>query len=141
LYRKREGARRLHEHGVFARFRYNDLKEAAVIAADAGLWVPASLGTAVSLTASDANVQIPGSVTIPAGQLSLEVPFSVAAAMPVNHWFSISAQSNGTTAIAYNFVPASGSIAPFLLNVFGGLPQLTNSPHPVLVKPLSGPPT
>jgi hypothetical protein len=25
LYRKREGARRLHEHGVFARFRYNDL--------------------------------------------------------------------------------------------------------------------
>jgi len=26
LYRKREGARRLHEHGVFARFRYNDLK-------------------------------------------------------------------------------------------------------------------
>jgi hypothetical protein len=29
LYRKREGARRLHELGVFARFRYNDLKEAA----------------------------------------------------------------------------------------------------------------
>src|SRR5713101_8070415 len=29
LYRKREGARRLHEHGVFARFRYNDLKDAA----------------------------------------------------------------------------------------------------------------
>jgi predicted amidohydrolase len=25
LYRKREGARRLHEHGLFARFRYNDL--------------------------------------------------------------------------------------------------------------------
>jgi len=29
LYRKREQARRLHEHAVFARFRYNDLKEAA----------------------------------------------------------------------------------------------------------------
>jgi hypothetical protein len=29
LYRKREEARRAHEHGVFARFRYNDLKEAA----------------------------------------------------------------------------------------------------------------
>jgi hypothetical protein len=28
LYRKREEARRGHEHGVFARFRYNDLKEA-----------------------------------------------------------------------------------------------------------------
>src|SRR5258706_9951442 len=36
LYRKRDGARRLHEHGVLARFRYNDLKEAAR-AADAGL--------------------------------------------------------------------------------------------------------
>ncbi len=29
LYRKREWARRMHEHGEFARFRYNDLKEAA----------------------------------------------------------------------------------------------------------------
>jgi len=28
LYRKREEARRAHAHGVFARFRYNDLKEA-----------------------------------------------------------------------------------------------------------------
>ena len=28
LYRKREEARDAHEHGVFARFRYNDLKEA-----------------------------------------------------------------------------------------------------------------
>jgi hypothetical protein len=27
LYRKRDGARCLHEHGVLARFRYNDLKE------------------------------------------------------------------------------------------------------------------
>ena len=29
LYRKRESASRTHDHGVFARFRYNDLKEAA----------------------------------------------------------------------------------------------------------------
>ena len=36
LYRKCKGSRRLHEHGVFARFRYNDLKEAPTIAADAG---------------------------------------------------------------------------------------------------------
>jgi len=35
VYRKRDGARRLHEHGVLARFRYNDLKEAAR-AVDAG---------------------------------------------------------------------------------------------------------
>ena len=29
LYRKHEGARSRHEHGVFACFRYNDLKVAA----------------------------------------------------------------------------------------------------------------
>jgi len=28
MYRKRERARRIPEHGVFGRFRYNDLKEA-----------------------------------------------------------------------------------------------------------------
>jgi hypothetical protein len=38
LYRKREGARRLHEHGVFARFRYNDLKEAARDCGGRGLY-------------------------------------------------------------------------------------------------------
>src|SRR5260370_31639238 len=36
LYRKREEARRAHEHGVFARFRYNDLKEAGPVAGAAG---------------------------------------------------------------------------------------------------------
>lgn len=35
LYRKREEARHAHEHDVFARLRYNDLKEAGR-AADAG---------------------------------------------------------------------------------------------------------
>ena len=37
LYRKRERAKHLHEQGVFARFRYNDLKEAVRFAADAGV--------------------------------------------------------------------------------------------------------
>ena len=36
LYRKRELARRRHEHGGIARFRYSDMKEAARFAADAG---------------------------------------------------------------------------------------------------------
>ena len=36
LYRKREWARRMHEHGVFARFRYNDLKEAARVCGGRG---------------------------------------------------------------------------------------------------------
>ncbi len=36
LYRKRDEGRGVCELGVIARFRYNDLREAAVIAADAG---------------------------------------------------------------------------------------------------------
>jgi hypothetical protein len=36
LYRKRDEARGVRELGLIARFRYNDLKGAAVIAADAG---------------------------------------------------------------------------------------------------------
>jgi hypothetical protein len=37
LYRKREWAKCRHEHGAVARFRYSDLKEAARVAADAGV--------------------------------------------------------------------------------------------------------
>jgi hypothetical protein len=37
LYRKRESASSTHEHGVFARFRYNDLKEDAGVCGRGGL--------------------------------------------------------------------------------------------------------
>ena len=37
LYWKREGARLMHEHGVFARFRYNDLKKDAGVCGSCGL--------------------------------------------------------------------------------------------------------
>lgn len=82
--------------------------------------VPSLSDIVVSLTASDPNVQIPASVTIPAGQVSVEVPFSLGASMPLNQWFSISAQSNGTTAVAYDFEPAPGASPAFVMNVFGG---------------------
>jgi len=55
LYRKREGARCLHEHGVLARFRYNDLKEAALIAADAGLWGLPAHGCGKRVTGIDSQ--------------------------------------------------------------------------------------
>lgn len=89
-------------------------------AVTASLDVPASSDTTVSLSASDPNIQIPTTVTIPAGEMSVDVPFSVAPTMPSNQWFSISAQSNGTQAVAYNFVPETGSVEPFVLNTFGG---------------------
>jgi len=40
LYRKRECASCTHEHGLFARFRYNDLKEDAGVCGGSGLMDP-----------------------------------------------------------------------------------------------------
>jgi hypothetical protein len=94
--------------------------------------VPSSSDTTVLLAASDPNVEIQSSATISAGQVSVEVPFSLSPSMPLNHWFSISAQSNGTTAVAYNFELAQGASAPFLLNVFGGF---TAAPDPTTPGP------
>ena len=44
LYRKRELARRRHEHGVFACFRYNDLKEAACGCGGCGPYANSKVG-------------------------------------------------------------------------------------------------
>jgi hypothetical protein len=44
LYRKRERARCMHKHGVFARFRYNDLKEAASDCGGRGPYANSMLG-------------------------------------------------------------------------------------------------
>jgi len=82
--------------------------------------VPSTSDTVVSLSASNPNVHVPSTATIAAGQMSVQVPFSLTAVMPLNQWFSISAQSNGTTATAYNFAPAPGDAPAFLFDVTGG---------------------
>ena len=82
--------------------------------------VPSSSDTTVALSASDPNVQIPVSATVPAGQLSVQVPFTLAGAFPANHWFSITAQAGGSTAIAYDFPQSAGLGSPFLLTLSGG---------------------
>lgn len=65
--------------------------------------LPSASDTVVSLSASDPGVQIPSSATIPAGQLSVDVPFAVGSNVVQNHWFSIAAQINGETQVAYDF--------------------------------------
>jgi len=83
--------------------------------------VPSSSDTTLSLSASDPNILIPVSATVPAGQLSVEVPFTVGGAFPNNHWFSITAEGGGTTAIAYNFQQSGNAESPFSLTIRGGL--------------------
>ena len=77
-------------------FRSSD---SLVIALD----LPSASNTVVSLSASDPAVQIPPSATIPAGQLSVEVPFTLASGITQNRWFSITANAAGESQIAYDF--------------------------------------
>ncbi|MGA7853207.1 MAG: FG-GAP-like repeat-containing protein [Candidatus Acidiferrales bacterium] len=77
-------------------FRSSDSQ---VIALD----LPSASNTVVSLSASDPAVQIPPSATIPAGQLSVEVPFTLASGITQNRWFSITANAAGESQIAYDF--------------------------------------
>jgi hypothetical protein len=69
--------------------------------------------TVVQLTASDPGVITPSTVTIPAGKLSLDVPFTLASRFPSGHWFSITATTAGTISTVYDFTPVAGSAGPF----------------------------
>jgi len=82
--------------------------------------VASSSDTTVTLSASDPNVDIPVSATVPAGQVSVQVPFTLATTYPADHWFSITAQQGTTTAIAYNYPLSAGLQSPFVVSVTGG---------------------
>jgi hypothetical protein len=65
--------------------------------------VPSTSDTTLTLSASDANVVIPASAMIPAGQVSLEVPFTLSETIAPNRWFSVTAQAGTATQTAYDF--------------------------------------
>jgi hypothetical protein len=65
--------------------------------------LPSASDTVVSLSASDPGIQISSSVTIPAGQLSVEVPVTLGSGVVQNRWFSLTAKADGETQIAYDF--------------------------------------
>lgn len=62
-----------------------------------------SAATSVQLSASDPNIQIASSVTIPAGSLSATVPFTIGAGFDNSRVFSISGQLSGHTYTAYSY--------------------------------------
>ena len=65
--------------------------------------IPSASDTTLTLSASDPNVVIPASATIPAGQASLEVPFTLSDSIVPNRWFSVTAQAGTATQTAYDF--------------------------------------
>jgi hypothetical protein len=78
--------------------------------------VPSSSDTTVSLTASDPNVILPASATVPAGQTSLEVPFTLSSSIAPDRWFSVAAKLGAVTQTAYDF-PGRKGVDSFLLDV------------------------
>jgi subtilisin family serine protease len=64
--------------------------------------VPSS-ATTVQLSASDPNIQIPASVSIPAGTLGTTVHFTLSANFDSTHVFSLSALLSGQTTTIYSY--------------------------------------
>ena len=82
--------------------------------------VPATSATTVALSANDPNVQIPNSVQVPAGQVYMEVPFTLGNAFTKNRWFSITAQVGTDIATAYTYSAPGNSPDSFSLSLYSG---------------------
>jgi hypothetical protein len=87
--------------------------------------VPSASSTTISLTASDPAITVPATVSIPSGTVSKTFAFTIGSAFNTNHVFAITAQSGGSSAIAYGTAVASGA-AGFLAQMSGpiSLPDL-----------------
>lgn len=65
------------------------------------LAVPSSGSTAINVTASDPAIQVPATVTIPAGTISQVFSFNIGSAFNARHVFSLTAQLGTEAEIAY----------------------------------------
>lgn len=84
---------------------------------------PSNTATTLQLSASDANISIPASVTIPAGTVTEVVPFQIGAAFDPNKVFGLTAQLGTESHTAFGTQAASGQ------NVgFGAILQLQVTP-------------
>jgi hypothetical protein len=90
--------------------------------AQVSLNVPASSDTIINLHASDPGLQIPGTVTVPAGSLSQQFTYTVTEQADVHHVFKISATLGTEEEDAYNFVLTDQRVitgCSFSLNMCG----------------------
>jgi len=71
------------------------------------LSLPAVGATAVQLTASDPNISIPSTVTIPDGNLTANVPFTIGTGFNSSHVFAITATVSGVSTTIYSYQTSS----------------------------------
>jgi hypothetical protein len=74
------------------------------------LSVVSATSETVQLSASDPNIQISSSISIPAGSLSATVPFTISAAFDSSKVFSISAQLSGQISTIYSYQASSALV-------------------------------
>jgi hypothetical protein len=88
------------------------MDEAPVISGSDALRVnvnTSSADTVIQLTSSDPDIQIAQHATVPAGQLSIDVPFNILSNFNASKVFSITVQSGSESHVTYNFVAPPGS--------------------------------
>jgi subtilisin family serine protease len=90
------------------------------------LSVASGTATTVQLSASDPNIAIASSVTIPAGQLTASVPFTIGPNFVPPGVFGLTAQVASQSATLYSY-QTSGALAGFVIGSDGSN-QLTVSP-------------
>ena len=83
------------------------------------LSLPATSGATVQLSASDPNISIPASVTVPSGSLSANVPFAIGAAYNSSRVFALNATLSGQTATIYSY-QTTAALAGFNLSALIG---------------------
>jgi subtilisin family serine protease len=81
------------------------------------LALPATSGTIVQLSASDPNISLPASITVPLGNLSVNVPFTIGQSFNSSHVFALNATLSGQTATVYSY-QTTAALAGFKLSSF-----------------------
>jgi hypothetical protein len=76
---------------------------------------PSGSATTVQLSASDPNISIPPSVTIPAGALAQTVAFQIGGSFNASHVFSLTGQIGSESHVAYGWQAASSSGLGFVV--------------------------
>jgi hypothetical protein len=79
------------------------------------LALPATSGTIVQLSASDPNISLPASVTVPSGNLSVNVPFTIGTSFNSSRVFALNSTLSGQTATAYSY-QTTAALAGFRLS-------------------------
>src|SRR5262249_1650065 len=109
-------------------FQFNLVADPVVGKSGKGLLtlaVPSSSSTTISISASDPAIQVPATVTIPAGTISQVLSFIIGSAFNRLHVFALTAKLGSETEVTYGTQLSPGA-ASFSLSYYVGPYSLPN---------------